>query len=474
LTNKGVNYNVGPTPDHIVMNLYNNMNYTTGLIHDVVASIPGTEWEDEVVIVGNHRDAWGPGAGDPNSGSSALNEVVRSFGVALKRGWRPLRTIMFVSFEGEEFGQVGSRPWIRENLPWLNRTAVAYLNVIVAASGTQFHVKASPLLRQAVLNATGMVLSPNQTVADQTVLNVWGGHIAPGGGGDASRFLSEACISTLDMGYSPSIDEPVFPYHSQFDTVEWMDAFGDPGWKHHTTTAKIWSLMAAHLVNSPVLAEKVTDYATGLRDYLSITKGKLTPALADFDFTVLDDSITRLHELALRFDAYASSLAHKIPQTRQWWNFWGRARLMSKFREVNQIYIQFERMFYYEPGLDGDTQLKHVLFPMAAWHRNPDALPGLGDSLAQGNVSNAYVRILCLLMLFFLLLTSCFYRNGRVSLLVASIKRAAYLSIISAEDPRLNEIECLEGICGFLRSFYLYHQFSSELSIYNFSIINIP
>lgn len=442
------------------MNLYNSMNYTTGLIHDVVASIPGTEWEDEVVIVGNHRDAWGPGAGDPNSGSSALNEVVRSFGVAVKRGWRPLRTLMFVSFEGEEFGQVGSRPWIRENLPWLNRTAVAYLNVIVAASGTKFHVKASPLLREAVLNATGMVPSPNQTVADQTVLDVWGGHIAPGGGGDASRFLSEACISTLDMGFSPSINEPIFPYHSQFDTVEWMDAFGDPGWKYHTTTTKIWSLMAAHLVNSPVLAEKVTDYATSLRDYVSITKGKLTPELAEFNFTVLDDSITRLHELALRFDDYSTSLADKFSQTRQWWNFWGRARLMSKIREVNQVFIQFERMFYYEPGLDSDTQLKHVLFPMAAWHRNPDALPGLGDSLTQGNISNAYVCILISVRGSLLVTDLLPCRNGKELLQVVLIKRAVYLSATFADNPRFLDGVYLFGRCLWVSTAL---QFISEL-----------
>jgi N-acetylated-alpha-linked acidic dipeptidase len=393
LRDKGVEYNVGPTPENVALNLYNSMNLTTGTIHNVIGTIPGRELEDEVVIIGNHRDAWGPGAGDPGSGSSALNEVVRSFGAAVKYGWRPLRTIIFISFEGEEFGQVGSRPWIRENLPWLNLKAVAYLNVVVAASGPQFHVKASPLLHRAALNATGIVLSPNQTVAGQTILDVWGGDITPGGGGDAMRFLSDVCISALDLGFSPGISDPVLPYHSQFDTVEWMDAFGDSEWKYHATTAKIWSLMAAYLLEHPVLAVSVMDYATSLRKYLTAVQQAVAPSLSltNFDLSLLDRSIDRLHEAAVRFDGYTASLASQLHRPRSWWKFWAEGRLRSEIRAANKVYIGFERVFYYEPGLDGEPWSKHVIFEETAWHANPGAFPGLRESLREGNFTNAYV-----------------------------------------------------------------------------------
>jgi N-acetylated-alpha-linked acidic dipeptidase len=33
---------------------------------------------------------------------------MRSFGVALRHGWQPHRTLIFASWEGEEFDQVGS------------------------------------------------------------------------------------------------------------------------------------------------------------------------------------------------------------------------------------------------------------------------------------------------------------------------------------------------------------------------------
>lgn len=99
---KGVNYNIGPSPDSVVLNLVNEQNYTITPQWDVIGIINGSI-PDEVVVVGNHRDAWiAGGAGDPNSGSAVLNEVIRSFGKALEQGWKPLRTIVFASWDGEE------------------------------------------------------------------------------------------------------------------------------------------------------------------------------------------------------------------------------------------------------------------------------------------------------------------------------------------------------------------------------------
>ena len=60
------------------------------------------------MILGNHRDAWVFGAVDPNSGTSAMFEVGRGFGELLKQGWKPRRTIIFGSWDAEEYGLIGS------------------------------------------------------------------------------------------------------------------------------------------------------------------------------------------------------------------------------------------------------------------------------------------------------------------------------------------------------------------------------
>ena len=88
---KGVDYNIGPSPPHLTLNLVNDQEYVTTPFWNVIGIINGTI-SDEVVILGNHRDAWiAGGAADPNSGSAAFNELIRGFGIALKHGWKPQR-----------------------------------------------------------------------------------------------------------------------------------------------------------------------------------------------------------------------------------------------------------------------------------------------------------------------------------------------------------------------------------------------
>jgi N-acetylated-alpha-linked acidic dipeptidase len=151
---KGVDYNIGPSPEGLALNLVNDQEYVTTPMWNVIGIINGSI-PDEVVVMGNHRDAWiAGGAGDPNSGSAALNEVIRAFGTALQAGWKPLRTIVFASWDGEEYGLLGSTEWVEEYIPWLQASTIAYLNVDVGTNGPNFKTSAAPLLHK-VLQKTG-------------------------------------------------------------------------------------------------------------------------------------------------------------------------------------------------------------------------------------------------------------------------------------------------------------------------------
>ena len=86
---KGVNYNVGPSPPNLTVNLVNEQEYVITPIWNVIGVVNGTI-QDEVILLGNHRDAWiAGGAVDPNSGSATFNELIRGLGKALKAGWKP-------------------------------------------------------------------------------------------------------------------------------------------------------------------------------------------------------------------------------------------------------------------------------------------------------------------------------------------------------------------------------------------------
>jgi len=86
---------------------------------------------------GNHRDAWVYGAVDPNSGTAAMLEAAHGIGELLKSGWKPKRTMIFASWDGEEEGLMGSTEW-RSSYESELANAPAYFNMDVAVSGPKF------------------------------------------------------------------------------------------------------------------------------------------------------------------------------------------------------------------------------------------------------------------------------------------------------------------------------------------------
>ena len=94
----------------------------------MIAKIPGAVSPDEWVVRGNHRDGWVFGAGDPLSGHGVMMAEAKAIGVLLKGGWRPQRTLVYASWDGEEPGLLGSTEWAEGHAEELQRKAVVYIN----------------------------------------------------------------------------------------------------------------------------------------------------------------------------------------------------------------------------------------------------------------------------------------------------------------------------------------------------------
>ena len=389
---KGVEYNIGPSPSDLVLNLVNEQEYVTTPIWNVIGVINGT-LEDEVIVLGNHRDAWiAGGAGDPNSGSAAMNEVVRSFGIALSKGWKPLRTIVFASWDGEEYGLIGSTEWVEEYIPWLSKAAIAYINVDVAVRGTSFRASAAPLLNKVLYEATSLVQSPNQTIPGQTVRDLWDGQIRTmGSGSDFTAFQDFAGIPSVNIEFGGGPGDPVYHYHSNYDSFAWMDNFADPDWTYHVAMTKVWALLAAALVETPVVAFNATDYAIGLGTYLHSVKNLTTSSQHNSvrslpSLTLLENAVSRLHSAAIAFDARAAGLTSKISEGVPWWRWWRRAQLYAEANSVNEGYKYLERNFLYKKGLDGRSWFKHVVFAPGMWTGYAGAtFPGLVECVDIGD-----------------------------------------------------------------------------------------
>ncbi len=127
-------YHVGPGPAKVKIHL--KQDYQLRTIWDVIGRVRGSELPDEWVVAGNHRDAWVYGAVDPNSGTAAMLESVHGIGELLKSGWKPKRTIVIGSWDGEEEGLIGSTEWGEQHETEL-ANAVAYFNMDVAVSGSE-------------------------------------------------------------------------------------------------------------------------------------------------------------------------------------------------------------------------------------------------------------------------------------------------------------------------------------------------
>ena len=90
--------------------------------HNVVASIKGTKYPDEYVIISGHLDAFDVATGgiDCGTGIGPMMEAARLIALS---GAKPKRTILFIAFAGEEFGLLGAKAYARTHQNELGKIA---------------------------------------------------------------------------------------------------------------------------------------------------------------------------------------------------------------------------------------------------------------------------------------------------------------------------------------------------------------
>jgi hypothetical protein len=83
-------------------------------VNNVIAELPGTDSNDEVVMIGAHFDSWhgGTGATDNATGSAVCMEAMR---ILKTLGLKPRRTIRIGLWGGEEQGLIGSKEYVTKH-----------------------------------------------------------------------------------------------------------------------------------------------------------------------------------------------------------------------------------------------------------------------------------------------------------------------------------------------------------------------
>jgi N-acetylated-alpha-linked acidic dipeptidase len=353
-------YHVGGTND-VRVHLKTDMDFQTRTIWNVVARIDGSAEKDRWIVMGNHRDAWTFGAVDPNSGSTAMLEVARGFGKLLKAGWKPRRSIVLCSWDGEEQGLIGSTEWVEENAAELRIKAVAYLNVDSAVSGSSFGAAAVPSLWKFIRAVTRDIKDPK---SGNSVYQQWQERAREqrpeaerdskaeaaigmlGSGSDFTPFLQHLGIPSSDMGFGGDYGV----YHSAFDSFYWMTHFGDPDFVYHVAAAQLWGTVAMRLAAADGLPFEYSDYANQIRDYFSerIKTAKLRNLESSFDEKAMNDAVK---------DFAAASFIIERERNRS-----VEDKREGRLKKINDALIAAERDFIDERGLQGRPWYKHQIF----------------------------------------------------------------------------------------------------------------
>lgn len=352
-------YYIGPGPAQV--NLKLSINTTVAPIWNVITTIPGTGAEkDDLVLIGNHRDAWTFGAVDPNSGTAAMLEVARAWGELLKDGWQPRRTIKICSWDGEEYGLLGSTAYARNNADELTKHAIAYLNVDTAVSGSSFSASASPSLADVIRLSTTQVTDP---ISGAPLSTKWSGRsFVLGSGSDYTAFLDHLGIPSTSIEF----DGDYGVYHSVYDDMYWMQHFGDPTFEYHVAMAQVWGLMAMKLADATILPLNFTRYGEDLEEYLASTV-----RLASNENMTLD--ATELNMAIEAFQTAAANVTEEIERVRS---------SGADPSELNNRLMQTERQFLSRLGLPRRPFYKHVIQAPGLYQGYaPDTFPAVKQVL---------------------------------------------------------------------------------------------
>ena len=372
-------YHIGPGPAKVRLKV--RCEHSNRPIYNVIATLEGTDYPDQWVILGNHHDAWVYGAADPGSGTTALLEVAQCLGELAKKGVRPKRTIVFAAWDAEEFGILGSTEWVEDLKSTLQEKVIAYLNVDIAATGGRFYVSAIPSLRELIREVTRHVVDPGtlkpvyerwKVAQDKEIPQV--GNL--GSGSDHSPFVGHAGIPAVSMGFGGAYGV----YHAMQDNFYWMEHFGDPTFQYQAAMSKIWGTLALQLANADILPFDYETYATDLMTPLQLLQNSGSANKIAKGVKALDDLLTEWQQVAgLLNQGLVRYLASDD---------------LSRIAEINQRLYQLERELTSESGLTLRPWFKHLIYaPGLNTGYAAVVFPGVLDAIEQGDDAAVHAEI---------------------------------------------------------------------------------
>ncbi|TFK88929.1 Zn-dependent exopeptidase [Polyporus arcularius HHB13444] len=238
-----------------------------------------------------------------------------------------------------------------EDFPdYISEHVVAYVNLDISASGSEWNAAGSPSLAHLVKDAALDVphpSDPSKTLwdarqdqgpflgqTDVEVTDFWveqnkdyvlGDLSIPplSSGSDYVPFLLHLGVASMEQGFDRTLFDAAHHYHSVYDTQRWQELYADPGFVRYVAVAKHLGLVLLRLADSIVLPLNTTHYALELHKYLDRVESIASSSKTDADFSRLRDSIERLVDASKALDAEKEDaeakfreLLDKLPHSR--------------------------------------------------------------------------------------------------------------------------------------------------------------
>jgi N-acetylated-alpha-linked acidic dipeptidase len=322
-----ITYHVGGSDSGGKVHLAVKSDWSQKTLYDVVGTLKGSEAPNDWIVRGNHHDGWVMGASDPLSGQIALLAEAKAFGGLVKAGWKPKRTIVYTSWDGEEPMLLGSTEWAETHGAELKAKAIVYINSDGNGRGF-FRAEGSHDFQHFVNQVAADVKDPETGVsvgerarARLAVLASEPGAseqakaagkaasdpskdipLGPlGSGSDYSAFLQHLGLASIDFGYGGE-GESGGVYHSLYDDYEHHSRFVDPGFAYDATLARTVGRAVMRLADADLPVQRYGDFADTVSGYLDEVK-----KLAD---TKRDEAKAQARLLAGKAYALAADPTH--------------------------------------------------------------------------------------------------------------------------------------------------------------------
>ena len=371
-------YHLGPTSDKLHLVIQNDKKVRS--IWNVVGRLRGEERPNEWVVLGNHRDAWVFGGVDPSSGTATLMETARAFGELKRSGWKPRRTLIFASWDAEEFTLTGSTEWGELEAERLKAGALAYLNVDSSSSGSSFAAAAVPALANFLRDVARDVPDPSGgSIYDKWLAQTKDAREPEvttrlGSGSDYTVFLNFLGVPVADLTF----DGPYGVYHSIYDSFNWVDTVGDPGYRYHAAMGRYWAVAALRLSECDYVPLDYAAYAQEVQRYLDETEQLARGLKVDVDLTPA--------RTAAKGWEKNSRMALEVARNAV------AAGDVTQVERVHRGLMKVERALLDPEGLVGRPWFKHLIYAPRPTYK-ASVLPALTEAIEARDQSRVKLEV---------------------------------------------------------------------------------